>query len=121
MSQTAHLVHDIPDLYLIDHPFVGCRPSEQAGTDILYYAVNSMNLTPESALNQNEPITSRVTFDAASAQEALNRSFQPFTQHLYESKTSKRPATTEAMTHASKRLHEDGGEYEVRAGDYVLT
>ena len=98
------------------------------GGDILYYAVNSMNLTPESNLNQAEavqpPVAARVTYDA-DAQEALNRSFQPFTQHLYgnnEKTSNKRAIDDEAATHANKRFHEDGGgEFEVRAGDYVLT
>ncbi|XP_067928251.1 regulatory factor X 4-like isoform X2 [Watersipora subatra] len=98
-------------------------PTEQSSTDILYYAVNSMNLTPTVNPGQ-APVASRVTFDPADAQEALNRSFEPFTQHMFDSseKSQKRTAP-EPINFPGKRFHEDGGggEYEVRASDYVLS
>lgn len=98
-----------------------CSPVGEANADICYYAVNSMSLPAECTPPSRD---SRVTFDPAQAQEALARSFQPFTQHLYADKGAKRPATKDPVGPDRKRFHEDSagdGDYEVRAGDYILS
>lgn len=118
-----------------------CRPvNQQGGQDILYYAVNSMNLIAADATDHSRsdclPVTagSRVTYDQNEGQEALERSFQPFTHLLYSNNrddnkeiNGKRQAESTEHQHMNKRFHQDpattGAEHQnyETTENYIIT
>lgn len=75
-----------------------------------------MNL-PTDATNHTSHLT-RVTYDPQEAQEALNRSFQPFNDMFIRENQAgnKRQATELDSIHMSKRFHEDSQTYEAQEG-----
>lgn len=100
-------------------PFPYYRPAgDPANGDILYYAVNSMNL-PTDNTSESSHMT-RVTFDPEEAEEALNRSFQPFNDMFIRDTQvgTKRPASSQDHNtlHLSKRFHESNQTYEAQEG-----
>lgn len=70
-----------------------------------------MNLPAESMTpsdQQQASSVTRVTFDPVEAQEALDRSFQPFSDQMYdrESRPGKRRAADNRQLHADKRYRQ---------------
>lgn len=74
-------------------------------SDILNYAVYSMNLPADHDANHDPSTMTRVTYDPVEAQEALDRSFQPFSDQMYsrESRPGKRRAIEDNSIQMDKR------------------
>lgn len=93
-----------------------CRPSATNNpSDILYYAVNSMNLPTENMHTEMDTASmTRVTYDPIEGQEALNRSFQPFSDQLYsrDTRPGKRRAGEDNSLHMDKRYQQSLQSYE---------